>query len=173
MDLRTQILQEYSKTRLAEIAQQVSGDEKRFKELMQLFLNDEYRVVQRAAWIISMIAEKQPAQVQPYLAAMTERMLVPGLPPAVRRNVVRILQFIDIPESLHGQVMNACFDFLADPNENIAVRCFSMTVLGNLATIYPEIKPELSTILEDQLEHGASAGFRSRAVKTIKLMSRQ
>jgi len=173
MDLRTQILQEYSKAQLTLLAQHVSGDKKRFKALMHLLLNDEYRVVQRAAWIVSMIAERHPEMVQPYLSAMTKRMLVPGLPPAVRRNVVRILQFIDIPEALHGEVMNACFDFLADPDENIAVRCFSMTVLGNLSKIYPEIKPELVTILEDQLEYGASAGFRSRAAKTMKLIGRK
>jgi hypothetical protein len=170
MDLRTQILQEYSKEQLQKTATAVAADQQRFDELMQLFLGDEHRVVQRTAWIISMVADLKPGLVQPYLPAMVARMQVSGLPPAVRRNMVRILQQVVIPEALHGEVMNACFGFLSDPKENIAVRCFSMTVLGHLSGLYPEIKPELVTILEDQLEHGASAGFRSRATKTLKLL---
>lgn len=167
MDLRTEILVEHSKTQTHKIAGWIGNDVKRFKQLLHLFLIDEYRVVQRAAWIISMVAEEHPGLVQPHIAELVERMQEPGLPGAVKRNVVRIMQFMELPEAVHGPVLNACFDFLADPQEAIAVRCFSMTVLANLSKTYPEIRQELTAILEDQLEMGASAGFRSRAKKVL------
>jgi hypothetical protein len=75
---------------------------------------------------------------------------------------------MDIPEPHHGVVMNSCFDFLADPQETIAVRCFSMSVLDNLSKIYPEIRQELVAILEDGLANEATAGFRARAKKILK-----
>lgn len=174
MDLRTHILADNSKAYMQQLATTVAGDKKYYTELVQLLLRSgEYRVVQRAAWIVGMIADLQPRLVLPYLPQMVNRMLETGLPPAVRRNLVRILQFVPIPESLHGTVMNACFDFLADPKEHIAVRCFSMTVLANLAAQYPELQQELLTIIEDSLEQGASAGFRSRAKHTVQQLRRQ
>lgn len=163
MDIRAEILEEHSKEQSVLLANYIGNDKKRFARLMQLFLEDEYRVVQRAAWIISIVAEKHPELIEPHLFALVGRMQEPGLPVAVKRNVVRILQHISIPESLEGPVMNACFEFLADPKETVAVRCFSMTVLGNLAKKYPEIAQELVSIVEDQLEQGATAGFKARA----------
>src|SRR5205085_2212201 len=100
------------------------------------FLHDEYRVVQRAAHIISIIADVYPDLVQPHLTTIVKRMQDDGVPVAVKRNVVRILQHMDVPEELHGDVMNTCFDFVADPKESVAVRAFSMTVLANLSKTY-------------------------------------
>ncbi len=170
-NLREAILQENSKTHALELAAWAGQDAKRFKELVDLFLHDEYRVVQRAAWIISIIAATRSELIAPHLTAMVERMQQPDLPVAVKRNVVRILQHIDIPESLHGPVMNTCFDLLADVNEAIAVRVFSMTALANLAKHYPEIRNELKTIIEEELERAPTAAFISRGKKVLKSLN--
>jgi hypothetical protein len=50
MKLRETILKEHSKANCIRIVKWVGDDQKRFDELFSLFLNDEYRVVQRAAW---------------------------------------------------------------------------------------------------------------------------
>jgi hypothetical protein len=169
--LRDEILQEHSKVQTQKIADWVGKDEQRFKELLYLFLHDEYRVVQRAAWIVSMVAERHKELVESYLEVIVKRMTDKEVHVAVKRNVVRILQFVTIPASLHGDVMNACFSFFENPAETIGVRCFSMTVLAHLAKQYPEIKQEIKLVIEDALENGASAGFKSRAKKTLSDLS--
>jgi len=58
MNLREQLLLEHSKTNSELITKWIGKNKSRFSELMQLFLHDEYRVVQRAAWVLSMVAEK-------------------------------------------------------------------------------------------------------------------
>src|SRR5215211_7731820 len=138
MHLRNAILKEYSKDQVSKIARWIGNDKKRF----DLLLHDEYRVVQRAAWIVSMVAKSHSELITRHLPAMVKRIQAQGLPAAVKRNVVRILQQIKIPKKLHGPVMNLCFQFLSDPKETIAVRCFSMTVLANMTKDYPEIKDE-------------------------------
>ncbi|WP_160711022.1 hypothetical protein [Chitinophaga solisilvae] len=168
MDIRNAILKEHSKTQAQQIARWIGRDARKFAELIDLFLHDEYRVVQRSAWIISMVAEKYPALLAPHLTTMVTRMEDPALPSAVKRNVLRVLQFIQVPEELHGPVMNACFSYLEDPKEMIAIKAFSMTVLANLAKEYPEIKNEIRILLEDLLEHEPSPGIRSRAKKVMK-----
>lgn len=167
MNLREELLKEHSKIQTEKIAHWVAGNATRLKELMHLFLTDEYRVVQRTAWVISVVAEQQPALVQEHLYSIVKRMGEPDIPVAVKRNGVRLLQYVEIPEALHGEVMNICFALLEDIKETVAVRCFSMKILGDLAMIYPEIAPELRILIEDGLEHEPTPGFRSRGQKTL------
>jgi hypothetical protein len=171
MHLRSQILQENSRAHTLKIAAWVSRDPARLAQLVDLFLHDEYRVVQRAAWILSYVAQKQPEWMQPHLPAMVKRMEDSGIPVAVKRNVTRVLQFLPIPPALHGQVMNHCFELLVNPEETIAVRAFSMTVLANLAKEYPDIRNEIRLVLEDELQHQPSPGFASRAKKVLKMLA--
>lgn len=167
MHLRNEILKENSRDQTLAITKWVGDKPDRVAALVDLFLHDEYRVVQRAAWVLSYVAEKHPGLVQPHLEKMVNRMGDAGIPAAVKRNVVRVLQFMPIPENLQGPVMDYCFRFLEDPKETIAVRAFSMTVLANLAQQYPEIKNEIILLIEDQLREGASPGIRSRGKKTL------
>ncbi|PUZ23196.1 hypothetical protein DCC81_22635 [Chitinophaga parva] len=169
--LRDRILNAGGKPDMASIATWIGHSAPRFAQLMECFLHDEYRVVQRAAWIISLVADEQPSLLQPHLPAMVARMQEAGLPVAVKRNVVRVLQVLHIPEDLQGAVMEQCFIFLADPQETVAVRAFSMTVLANLAKEYPEIKGEIVMLIEDALEQEPTPGIVSRAKKVLKLLN--
>lgn len=168
MDLRTAILAEHSRTQSLYIAGWIGNNASRFRQLMQLFLEDEYRVVQRSAWIIGFVAMKHPALLAPHLPAMVARMDDAGTPAAVKRNVLRILQYVSIPATLQGAVMNSCFRFLEDPEEPVAVKAFSMSILAGLAKDYPDIKNEIRLLVEDQLETNPTPGIRSRAKKVLK-----
>jgi len=134
---------------------------------MHLFLKGEYRTTQRAAWIIKHCADEHRELILPYLDAMIDRMLEPGVHDAVRRNVIRILQDIDIPRRQEGKIATVCFDMLASMNEPIAVRVFSMTVLANIAQKEPDLKNEIRILVERQMLNG-SAGFRSRGAMVLK-----
>jgi hypothetical protein len=169
MNLREEIAWERSKTHVDSLADWVGSNPQRFKELMAVFLQDEDgSLVQRAAWIINIIAERHPQVIMPHLGALVERMETPAIHPAIKRHVMSSLQYVDIPESLHGPVMNAGFTYLEDPEEPIAVRAFSMTILADLAVFYPEIRGELRLIIENMPMLGASAGLRARARKVLK-----
>ena len=168
ISLQEAIAEEHSKAQTLKIVAWICVDKKRVDELIQLYLNDEYKIVQRAAWILSHVAEQHHHLVQPYLPQIIHRMMQEDIPVAVKRNGVRMLQYLEIDEAIQGDVMNLCFNFLENANETIAVRCFSMTVLTHLAHLYPEIIPELKTIIASTLELGASAGFISRAKRTMK-----
>jgi len=168
MDLRTEILAEHSRAQSLRIAAWIGHNPVRFDSLMQLFLGDDYRVVQRAAWVVSFVAERYPALLTPHLPAMVASMEQHGLPVAVKRNVLRVLQYVPVPEPLHGPVMNSCFAFLEDPLEAVAVKAFSMTVLAQLAKAYPDIKNEIRLLIEAELENNPTPGIRSRARKVLK-----
>lgn len=85
------------------------------------------------------------------------------------RNTVRLLQDVEIPRRYHGHVMSVCFEFIQRPETPIAVKAFSLTILGDLAAGYPDIRGELKLIIEEQWEQ-ATPAFRSRAKKVLKTL---
>ena len=169
LNIEQEILKEHSKQNIVRLANWVGADKKRFKELMELFLKGEYRVTQLSAWLVSHVADRHPELLDPYLDKMLKRMMEPGVHVAVKRNVLRILQFIEVPPRLYGKVANLCFDFL-ESNEPIAVRVFSMTVLANIALREPDLKKELRLIIEQRMPWEGGA-FQSRAKRVIKQLS--
>lgn len=167
MNLREEILKEHSRRQALKIAGWIGNDKKRFSRLIDIFLHDEYHVAQRSGYPLSMVAEKYPGLAEESIHLLVKRLYDEGTHPAVRRNVMRMLQFIPIPKKLHAKVLNFCFEYLSDPNETIAVRCFSMSVLGKLSKEYPEIKNEAELVIQGALKN-STAGLRARAKKVLK-----
>ena len=169
MDLEAEILREYSKPQAQRIARYIGDDQRRFDQLMKLFLADTYRVTQRAAWIVSHCIDQYPNLIKPHLKAIIYNLNGP-VHVAVKRNTVRILQFVEIPNSLKGPLANICFNYLQSGKETIAVKVFAMTVLANMAKTNPELGNELRILIEDQMPY-ASAGFASRGSKILRNIS--
>jgi hypothetical protein len=166
-NLKEVILKEHSKKQCDKVVAYVDHNSARFAELVNLFLEGPYRITQRAAWPLSCCVERNPTLIQPHLKKILNYSMKPGAHDAVKRNVVRLLQFIEIPKPLQGLTAEICFQFFNNKKESIAVRVFSMTVLSNLAMKLPELKNELIPLIEDQLPYG-SAGFISRGRKVLK-----
>ncbi len=170
MQLRQTILAEHSKINCTRIAKWVGSNQQRFDELFNLFLYDEDRVVQRAAWPLSYAVMAHPQLIQKHFGKLLKNLKKPGLHDAVKRNTVRLLQSIAIPKKYQGEVMNICFDYIISPGEKPAVKAFSLTVLQHLSKQYPEIKQELKTIIDDRWDLESTA-FKSRAKKIFKELS--
>ena len=166
-DLREQILKEHSKAQCTTIVNWVGASQQRFDELFHLFLNDEYRVVQRAAWPVSYCVIAHPDFIKKYWPALIKNLQKQNLHNAVKRNSIRLLQGIKIPKKYQGQIMDICFKYVESPTEAVAVKAFSLTVLGNLAKQYPEIIPEMKLLIEEQLPH-QTAAFKSRVKLLFK-----
>lgn len=166
MNLREAILEEHSKSQMLRIVDYIGKNANRFHELMQLFLYNEYRVSQRAAWAVSNCIQRNPSFAKKYLHVLLDNLQNP-VHDAVVRNTVRILDMIEIPEKQHPQVMNICYEYIASAGTPVAVKAFSLSVLHKLSQKHPELKNELKILIEDQLPT-ATPAFKSKA-KKIKL----
>ena len=134
---------------------------------MALFFAGVYRVTQRAAWAVGEIGAKSPALIAPYLETMIDHLNAP-VHNAVKRNTIRIFRDLpELPESLLGKLTTACFDLLTNPNEPIAVKAFTIRILGRICEQEPDLWNEFQLVLEDNLLH-ASAGYRSAAMDVLK-----
>jgi len=164
MNLEKEILQANFREQAVALAQHIISDKNLFAELMKLYFSHEPRICQRAAWIVSHCAEHDNSLLVPYIKPMIKN-LYKNVGDATKRNTVRVLRFLDIPEELWGEIIEICFRYLKG-NEAIAIKVFSMTILYNLSHEIPEIIPELKISIEDQLPYG-SPGFKSRGNKIL------
>lgn len=167
MNLRQTILSEHSKSQTDKIIAWVGQSQARFDELLNLFLQDEYRVTQRAGWPLSYCARLHPSLINKHFGKLIKNLKRKDLHPAIKRNTVRIFENIPIPKRYHGAIMNQCFEYIQSNEEAVAVKAFSLTILENLLPLYPDIKNELKLIIEERWEH-ETAAFHSRAKKILK-----
>ncbi len=167
MDIRAALLEEHSKEQTLMITNYIGKSQKRFDQLMDLFLGDEYRVTQRAAWVVSHCADAYPKLIQPHLKRILDNLERPNLHDAIKRNTLKALSEWDLPEELLGQAATISFDLLASPTEAIAIRVHAMTIIYNICHKEPDLADELRLLIEDGMEHG-SAGFRSRGKRILK-----
>ena len=170
MDLRKELSGGNSKKHITRIVEKIGDDQDSFDELIDLFLNGEYRIVQKAAWVLSCSVENNPSLIKKHLKRIILNLKKTDSTP-VKRNTVRLLQFINIPDSLQGITWDLCFKLLTTKSETVAVKVFSMTVLFNLTQNEAVLAKELAIAIEDQIQY-ETAAFKSRGGKILKKLGR-
>jgi hypothetical protein len=171
MNILSAVERDHSKKQTARIVKYIGADPKRFAELMDVFFTAENRTAHMAAWPMSYCVAAHPALIKPYYRKLIRQLKKKEVHPAVPRNIMRLLQFVEIPPRWQGDIMDTCFQFISDPDAAIAVKAFALGVLENLSKIYPEILPEIRTIIEARWDN-ESAAYRSRARRMLKLMDK-
>ncbi len=171
MNIRQEILREHTKTNANKIAKYISENPLAIGELFACFTDDDNRLAQRAAWPMGMLGDTKPEIVLPYVQQLLELAIDKTKHDAVRRNSLRVLQFVEIPEEYHGSAVNNCFQALNDRKEPVAIRVFAMTVLASICEVFPELMHELKESIEAQMQFNEPA-FLSRGRMVLKKLAK-
>jgi hypothetical protein len=166
MDLKEALLKEHSLAQTIKISLWAAQSKANLRQLMQAFFGKDKIPVQRASWAASKVYELKPEWFDIYLPKLITSLEKP-IHGSVRRNSLRIMQTMQIPEEYQSQLIDQLFKLLSDPKEESAVKAFGMTVAYNVVKQYPELGQELKIIIEDQLPY-ATPSFKSRANKISK-----
>lgn len=172
MNIQQQLLKTHSKENTRLITEYIGCDAERFSELMNIFKRDNWSAIQRGAWVVTEVGCKYPELLIPHLDDLLTLIENP-IHPAVRRNGLKVIAYtqISLTEEQEGRLVQCAFDFLADPQEPIAIHVHAMQCIANLLPAYPDLAIELKTLVEDGMEHG-SAGYRSRGKKVLKQIAK-
>lgn len=171
MDIRREILRSHGLAGARKIVDYVGDSPTRFKSLLQVFMDGPFRVSQRASWPLNLCVERHTKLINPHFGSILRMAIRPDVHDAVKRNILRMLQFAKIPRRHQGRVADIAFKFLADRKEAVAIRVFAMTVLANIVVEQPDLKEELRIVIEDGMPFG-SAAYVSRAKKVLRQLSR-
>jgi len=164
--LRSKILEVKRQSQASAIAQSIVNHQYEMSELMDCFFSDNWVLCQKTSWPITMVADRAPDMLIPYLPKMIKNLDRPHHD-AVVRNTIRTWQVMNIPEDFEGEIYDRCFEYFADPQYAVAIRVFSMTVCGNIAMRHPSLAAEIIPIIEDNWDH-STAAWRGRGKKELK-----
>ncbi|MGE0561593.1 MAG: hypothetical protein AB7O47_07240 [Flavobacteriales bacterium] len=167
MDFYQLLDEKHCKSTTNRIVDEVVTSPDRINELIELFLSEDVRISQRAAWPISYIAEKKPNIIEKNLKKLFLKFEQKNVHDACIRNTFRCFQYINIPVEMEGIVLTKAFEYLNNPLSTVAVKVFCMGAIEKLIKKYPEIKNEFKTSIKTQLNEG-STGFKNRGNKILK-----
>lgn len=166
MTLRDLIMRENSRKNWEKAAETVGSDAKKLAMVMDLFFSANPREIQRSSQVVSMVSDKHPELVQPYLPQMIRRLETNPID-AFKRVTIRLCQFMEIPEELEGEFFERGLAYLKSADEPIAVKAFVMTALRRICEKYPELSAELIPHIELLVAEKASAGIVNRGQKEL------
>ncbi|OGX88232.1 hypothetical protein BEN47_09075 [Hymenobacter lapidarius] len=169
MNLRAELLREHSARQTRRLTEYACAHPKYFAELLRVFWYGTPRERQLAADVLGMAGQQRPAWLVPHLAGL----LAAAQPdqteqhPAVRRSVVRVLQFVAVPEEWQALTYDLCLGLLVAPTELVAIRGYALSAATRLAGAYPELATELLAAIESVLSTATSAALHSRAAREM------
>ncbi len=152
----------HSKATTDRIVAWVGAERAHFAELVAIVLGPDALLAQRAAWPMNYCVEHHPQLLRPHAAALVALLGRRSDHPALRRNVFRMLSLTSVPAGLETEVFSAALDALGADDEPVAVKAYAMTLLAELAPLFPGSEGEIRALVCEQLPR-QSAAFRSRA----------
>jgi hypothetical protein len=171
MNIRQALEKEHSKTLTTAIVNYIGDDKARFKELMNVFMKDEYKLAQRAAWPLSYVCIAEPTLVKPYFGQLIKKLKEPGHHPAISRNILRMFQEIDIPEKYQAELIDECLRIIQNPSLPGAIVAFAITTAAKLCSPFPELRNELLLVLNQLNSYPQTAAIKVRVKKAIKALN--
>lgn len=173
MNLRNKLAEEHSMRKSQDIQQYVKSDQKRFSDLVDILLGDETKLAQRAALAVNWCFDYDKKGFIANADRLTKAFLNrKELHVAIRRCIIRNLQFMEVPEKYQAQLFDRCLLILHQENETIAIKAFCMKVAYDICKALPELKTELEEAIKLNLELSNSPGVRNRGEKILKQLSK-
>ncbi len=166
MDFSKALEKDTSKQTIVKIVNYVGTDDARFSELFEIAINSEKKLSNHAIWAVNYCVEYNPDFIKDRISELLSKIQETN-EDAVKRNILRMLHFVQIPEHLQGTLYTEAMKLLLSAKESVAIRVFSMQLLFDIARGIPELEIELLSILKD-FGPEQKAGIRSRARRLIK-----
>ena len=149
---------------------EVIKSESHFNTLLQLALHEKDPIAWRACWVLDVSDEKMPGLARKHISKIVKAL--PGLESkGSLRSLLRMLARYDIPEEEQGLLIDLCFSYLVSEQYPVAVKAHAMQIIYNHVLIYPELKDELITVIEDQVDNN-TVGFKSRGMRIIRQLEK-
>jgi hypothetical protein len=163
MNIKEVLLKDRSKEYVTNVVNQIGNNKVLFEDLLDCLTSKDEVLQFRASWALSIFYDNGYSIVKDYAfnyMDVIENHDVKG----VKRTILRIFQWIPIPENIQGRLTDYSFRVAANPKESIAVRAFSLQILYNMYLVYPELKNEIKLICNEMKING-SGGLKNRATK--------
>ncbi len=170
MDFRSQLINFPGGAEREHFIKQFGHSELHFRSLLEIALYDKDPLAWRAAWLLDGSDEQYPGSAAIHISTVVQQL--PQLESkGSLRSMLRLLCRYEIKEEDQGLLIDLCFGYMVSEIYPVAVKVHAMQVIYNHVLLYPELKGELVSVLEDQIANN-SVGFKSRANRIIRQLEK-
>ncbi|MCG8601576.1 MAG: hypothetical protein MI807_15650 [Verrucomicrobiales bacterium] len=162
MNLHNALDSEHSKAQALRIVDYIGRSDERFSELLEFVTGENKRLAQRAAWVISHCAMQTPEVVEPHLFDLLQFIRKGEHHDAIKRNTMKAASILELRGRVSGLAADLAFEILSSPDEAIATRAYSLTVLERLCKAEPELAPELRLVMDHMSGPKLPAALKAR-----------
>ncbi len=154
------------------LQQEIIRQPELYKLLVEIALHSNEPKSWRAAYFLDKITDLQPDLLQPYLKPMLDQLKI-ETNSSKKRHFLKLISQNEIPEDFYSFLFDYCCQTISSGKEPPAVRVHAMQNLFYIAQKFPELKSEVLSIIEHEMEYHSTAGIRSRGKKLVLLLRKQ
>ena len=144
------------------------------KELEELAFSDKQPEGWRAAWILYYLIENDDKLIKKMSSKAGK--IIDLLPkfnsPGQKREFLKVLLLVDIPEKYMGKLINLCFEWILNKNSDVSMKVHSMQIIYNYSFKEPDLLHELRLVLEDAIPY-SKVGTVNRIHKLIRQIDKR
>jgi hypothetical protein len=170
MDIRSLLTNLPSRAERALYMEAVGTSRKEVTSLLNMIFEEKDPLAWRSAWILDGSDELHPGLVRDRIAWVIQKLTGLSSTGALR-SLLRMMCRYDIPEEEQGLLIDLCFGYMVSELYPVAVKVHAMQIIYQHALLYPELKEELQTVIEDQIGNN-SVGFKSRGTRILQKLER-
>lgn len=150
MELKDRLRSGMKKDEVNALVQEALASDEVFAQLAALACSTHKIHAMKASWVIGHASEVDNRMANTFLRewrSTLESTRIGG----VQREMVKIISHCDLPNEMEGWFLDKCFMLLNSPASEAASKYHALTFAIKEVKKYPELKEELATILEGQL----------------------
>ena len=142
--------------------------------LIEMIITEkEYPYPEYASWILTHFVKIENSSVKPFQKELIDFILSPSSNQTLLRNVVNVLVQLKIDEYKESELLDRLMEFVKNGENKVALQVYSIQLFVQYIKKYPELKDELSSLVDLYTEGRTSAYHASvrdfhKKVKKIK-----
>jgi len=152
------------------VAEWILSDPKQLDTLWEMILNQKPQQCGRAVWVLEYVCFLDKS----VLVQLNDKILdfFPKITDnSARRILAKLVCESEIPEKYEADILNTAFDWFSNRSLPIAVRVNCMQIVYKICKKYPDIAPEIVTIIKNEISD-AKPAFVCRGQKILKKLNK-
>ncbi len=157
---------EHSKKNTLKIVGLIVNKKEKLSDVFKIITQKEPLYAQRAAWIISILSDKNIGLLEPYISKMIF-CLNQKHHNSVYRAIFKALSKLEIPEKFKGQLFDIGIQFLIKKSTATGIKTWIIDLLMNISIKNYELQKEINSVLQCQINE-SKIGIVGKMTKTIQ-----
>ncbi|MCF8240126.1 MAG: hypothetical protein K9J16_01975 [Melioribacteraceae bacterium] len=142
-----------------------------FDEAIQLAISDKQPFAWRAAFLLVGSIEENDNRIQKHIKSIVN--CIQEKEDGHQRELLKILDKVNISEKYEGQVFNICMNLWEQINKQPSVRITAFKFIVKIAKRHPELSKEINFLTQDHYLESLSPGVKRSIEKIIQELDQQ